>query len=132
MMSMHRFTFTPTPFLGRLQEINEIGALLNDPSCRLLTLVGPGGIGKTRLALEVASHQRASFPDGLFLVPLASLNRADDMLSAIAEATPFQFQQDTRSPHEQFLAYLREKHGQHVLLVLDNMEHLLDDVTIIS
>ncbi len=129
---MHHFTFTPTPFLGRLQEMNEIGALLSDPSCRLLTLVGPGGIGKTRLALEVASHRRASFPDGLFFVPLASLNRADDMLPAIAEATPFRFPQDTRSPREQFLAYLRERYVQRVLLVLDNMEHLLDGVTIIS
>ncbi len=129
---MHDFTFTPTPFLGRLQEMNEIGALLSDPSCRLLTLVGPGGIGKTRLALEVASHKRASFPDGLFFVPLASLNRADDMLQAIAEATPFRFPQDTRSPREQFLAYLRERHVQRVLLVLDNIEHLLDGVNIIT
>jgi len=129
---MHDFTFTPTPFLGRLQEMNEIGALLYDPSCRLLTLVGPGGIGKTRLALEVASHKRASFPDGLFFVPLASLNRADDMLQAIAEATPFRFPQDTRSPREQFLAYLRERHVQRVLLVLDNIEHLLDGVNIIT
>ena len=95
---MHHFTLTPTPFLGRLQEMNEISALLSDPSCRLLTLVGPGGIGKTRLAKEIASHNSALFPDGSFFVPLASLNRADGILSAIAEATPFQFSQDTRSP----------------------------------
>src|SRR5690348_2356621 len=118
MTRMHRFTFTPTPFIGRSQEMNEISALLDEPGCRLLTLVGPGGIGKTRLALEVASRKSASsapssaassapssaassapgsaasFPDGLFFVPLASLNRADDMLTAIAEATPFQFSQD--------------------------------------
>jgi predicted ATPase/DNA-binding CsgD family transcriptional regulator len=129
---MHVFTFAPTPFLGRSQEIHEISALLSDPSCRLLTLVGPGGVGKTRLALEVASHLRASFPDGSFFVPLAPLNRADDMLSAIAAATPFQFSQDTRSPREQFLAYLHERHNHSVLLALDNMEHLLDGVTIIS
>ena len=53
---MHYFAPTPTPFLGRSQEIAEIGTLLSDSSCRLLTLVGPGGIGKTRLAMEVASR----------------------------------------------------------------------------
>ncbi|HZR44709.1 MAG TPA: LuxR C-terminal-related transcriptional regulator [Ktedonobacteraceae bacterium] len=129
---MHKFIFTPTPFVGRLQEMDEISSLLSDPSCRLLTLVGPGGIGKTRLALEVASHIRTSFPDGLFFVPLASLNRADDLLSAIVEATPFCFTQDTRSLREQFLSHLQEKHAQRILLVLDNMEHLLDGVDLIS
>src|SRR5579859_4844598 len=123
MTRMHHFTFTPTPFLGRSQEMNEIGSLLSDPSCRLLTLVGPGGIGKTRLALEVASLQRALFPDGLFFVPLASLNRVDDILTAIVEAMPFHFHQDHRSPREQFLEYLRENDAQRTLLVLDNFEH---------
>ncbi len=80
----------------------------------------------------VAGPVVASFPDGLFFVPLASLNRADDLLPAIAEATPFRFPQDTRSPREQFLAYLRERHVQRVLLVLDNLEQLLDGVNIIS
>ena len=129
---MHNLALTPTPFLGRSQEVDEIGALLDDPSCRLLTLVGPGGIGKTRLAVEVASHKRDSFPDGIFFVPLAPLNRADDMLTTIAEATPFRFQQDSRSPREQFFAYLSEKHAQRLLLVLDNFEHLLDGVDIVS
>jgi len=132
MTKMHHFALTSTPFLGRSQEIDEIGALLDDPSCRLLTLVGPGGIGKTRLAEEVASHKRDAFPDGLFFVPLAPLNRADDLLTAIAEAMPFRFQQDNRSPREQFFAYLHEKHAQRVLVVMDNFEHLLDGVDIVS
>ena len=129
---MHNLALTPTPFIGRAQEIAEIGSLLDDPSCRLLTLIGPGGIGKTRLAVEAASHKHESFPDGLFFVPLAPLNHADDILTAIAEATPFRFQQDNLSPREQFFAYLHEKHAQRVLLVVDNFEHLLDDVDIIS
>src|SRR5579859_685666 len=113
MTRMHHFTFTPTPFLGRLQEMNEIGSLLADSSCRLLSLVGPGGIGKTRLALEIIS-QHTLFPDGIFFVPLASLNRADDMLTAIIEDMPFHCHQDQRSPREQFLGYLHENHAQRV------------------
>jgi predicted ATPase/DNA-binding CsgD family transcriptional regulator len=129
---MQDFAHISSPFLGRSQEIEELGALLADSSCRLLTLVGPGGIGKTRLAVEVASHKRDAFPDGLFFVPLAPLNQANDLLTAIAEATPFRFQQDQRSPREQFLTYLREKQAQRVLLVLDNFEHLLDGVDLVS
>ena len=109
------------PLIGRSREMAEVSALLSNPFCRLVTLVGPGGIGKTRLAMEVASLHRASFPNGVFWVPLAALSRADDLLPAIAEAMPFRFQQDQRSPREQFLAYLREKHEQRVLLVLDNL-----------
>lgn len=129
---MDDFAHISSSFLGRSREIEELGTLLDDPSCRLLTLVGPGGIGKTRLAMEVASHKREAFPDGLFFVPLAPLNRADDLLTAIAEATPFRFQQDQRSPREQFLTYLREKQAQRVLLALDNFEHLLDGVDLVS
>src|SRR5258708_1984208 len=129
---MHRLALTPTSFIGRSQELDEISPLQDDPSCRLLTLVGSGGIGKTRLAVEVASHKRDVFPDGRFFVPLAPLNRADDILTAIAAAMPFCFQQDNRSLHEQFFAYLSEKHAQRVLLVMDNFEHLLDGVDIVS
>ncbi|GHO62172.1 hypothetical protein KSC_010640 [Ktedonobacter sp. SOSP1-52] len=129
---MYTFAIPPTLFLGREQEIAEISALLDNPSCRLLTLVGPGGIGKTRLAMEVATHKRALFSDGVYFVPLAALNQADELLTAIAEAMPFRFQQDQRSPREQFFAYLREKQAQRLLLVLDNFEQLLDGVDLIS
>ncbi|MBA2287341.1 MAG: AAA family ATPase [Ktedonobacteraceae bacterium] len=129
---MHRLALTTTPFIGRSQEIDEISALLDDPSCRLLTLVGPGGIGKTRLAVEVASQKRDVFPDGLFFVSLAPLNQTDDILTAISAAMSFCFQQDHRSLHEQFFDYLREKHAQRMLLVVDNFEHLLDGVDSIS
>ncbi|MGZ3673890.1 MAG: LuxR C-terminal-related transcriptional regulator [Ktedonobacterales bacterium] len=130
--SPNHFAPPSTRFLGRSQEIAEIGALLSDPSCRLLTFVGPGGIGKTRLAMEVASRHRAVFPDGVFYVPLAQLSRVDDLLPAIAEAMPFRFHQGHGSPGEQFFAYLREKQTQQVLLVLDNMEHLLGSVDLIA
>ena len=129
---MYELKRAPTSFIGRADEIDELGALLDDPACRLLTLVGPGGIGKTRLALEVASRKRPSFPGGIVVVPLAPLGCRDDMLAAIAEATPFRLQQDSRGLQEQFFDYLRDKHAQRLLLVLDNIEHLLDGVAIIS
>ncbi len=129
--SMHQMTPTSTSFLGRSREIAEIGALLSNPFCRLVTLVGPGGIGKTRLAMEVASLHRASFPDGVFWAPLAALSQADELLPAIAEAIPFRFQQDHRSPREQFLADLRERREQRVLLILDNLEHLLEGIDLL-
>ncbi|GCE09317.1 ATP-binding protein [Dictyobacter aurantiacus] len=130
--NMHNAAPALTPFLGRSQDMEEIGALLADPSCRLLTLTGPGGIGKTRLAMEIASHHQAFFPDGIFWVSLTQLSRSDDLLPAIAKATPFCFQQESRSPREQFFAYLQEKHAQQVLLVLDNVEHLLEGVDLIA
>jgi len=123
---------TPTPFIGRSQEMDDLGALLDDPACRLLTLVGPGGIGKTRLALELTSRKADSFPDGTYFVPLAPLSRSDDMECTIAEATPFRFQQNDIDPHEQFFAYLREKQAKRVLIVLDNFEHLMDGTDIVS
>lgn len=129
---MDQFVLPPTSFLGRSREIAEIGELLEDPTCRLVTLVGPGGIGKTRLAMEVASRAHEQFPDGLFFVSLAPLVRTDDLLAAIASATPFRFQQDHRSPGDQFFAYLRERQASRVLLVLDNFEHLLEGATLIS
>ncbi|GHO99261.1 hypothetical protein KSF_093090 [Reticulibacter mediterranei] len=129
---IQQLTPSPTLFLGRSQEIAEIGMLLSDPSCRLLTLVGPGGIGKTRLAMEVASHHRALFPDGVFRASLAQLSWTNDLLPTIAEAMPFRFQQNQRSPREQFFAYLHDKQEQRVLLVLDNLEHLLDGTDLIA
>ena len=129
---MSNLALIPTSFIGRSHEIDELVALLADPACRLLTLIGPGGIGKTRLAMEIVSHQRAAFPDGVFFVPLAPLNAADDILVAMVEATPFRFQQNNREPREQFFAYLREKQTRRILLVIDNFEHLLDGVDFVS
>src|SRR5512144_1400961 len=64
----------PTPLIGRQREVEELGQLLRDPHCRLLTLVGLGGIGKTRLAIETASHLQTGFADGVYFVPLAPVN----------------------------------------------------------
>ncbi len=121
-----------TPFVGRSRELDDLCALLENPPCRLLVLTGPGGVGKTRIAVEMASRLNHTFPDGVYFVPLAPLTRADEILCAVSEVLPFRDQQDGRSLYEQFGAYLREKHAKRFLLILDNFEHLLDGVQVIS
>jgi predicted ATPase/DNA-binding SARP family transcriptional activator len=117
----------PTPFVGRQEELAAIVQRLVDPACRLLTLAGPGGIGKTRLAIQAAQEMVASPPDpirfsrGVFFVPLALVDSVDALIPAIAEAIGFPFHRPS-DPEQQLLDYLRRK---DMLLVLDNFEHLL-------
>jgi DNA-binding SARP family transcriptional activator/predicted ATPase len=109
------------PFVGREPVLARIEQRLHDPGCRLLTLVGPGGSGKTRLALEAAARQIDHYPHGIFFVSLAPLDAVETIVPAIAQSLGFTFHGE-EEPKEQLLSYLREK---SVLLVLDNAEHLL-------
>jgi predicted ATPase/DNA-binding CsgD family transcriptional regulator len=125
-MAVHNLPQHAAPFVGRSVEITEISDRLNDPACRLLTLVGPGGIGKTRLALEIAHRVTAHFADGIYFVPLQPLEDANTIVTAIIEALPLQLT-DNDDPHKRLLDYLSRK---NLLLVLDNFEHLLNGVDI--
>src|SRR5512139_3406762 len=84
-----------TPFIGREPELIALAQLLHDPQCSLLTIVGPGGIGKTRLAIEAAHHSKDLFPDGIWFVSLAPLNSPALIIPAIADAVDFKFQDPT-------------------------------------
>jgi len=117
-----------TPFFGRAAELLELTQLLTDPDCRLLTVVGPGGIGKTRLVIEVAQTLVQSAPHGICFVALAPLRASEHIVPAIADALHFRFQADNRLPKAQLLDYLRHK---QLLLVLDNFEHLSDGIDLL-
>src|SRR5215207_9939319 len=111
----------PTPLIGREPERAALAAMLTAPDCRLITLVGPGGTGKTRLALQVAAEMLESFPDGVWWVPLAAV--ADPDLVPQAIAAPLGVREN---PGEPLLTTLGEHlKSRRILLVLDNVEHLL-------
>jgi DNA-binding SARP family transcriptional activator/Tfp pilus assembly protein PilF len=119
----HNLPPQATPFVGREIELTQIAAALDNPACRLLTLVGPGGMGKTRLALQAAAHQTqlATFQDGIFLIPLAAVTSPELIVSSLMETLNLPLT-GSLEPKLQLLNYLSRK---ELLLLLDNFEHLL-------
>ena len=115
-----------TPLVGRQPDLETLRGRLADPDCRLLTIRGRGGCGKTHLALALAEKLRtedaASFPDGVVFVPLGALRKIEALPSAIAHQLGFQFHKDS-APIRQLCEYLA---GRRMLLILDNFEHLLE------
>ncbi len=117
-----------TAFVGRQRELADLALRLVDPTCRLLTVIGPGGMGKTRLAMETAKGHQPVFAHGIAFVPLAPVESADFIFSTIANALNLDVA-DAASPREGVLHHLREK---EMLLVLDNFEHLIEGAAQIS
>lgn len=126
-MTSHNLPHQSTTFVGRSGELTRIAALLADPACRLLTLCGAGGIGKTRLALQ-AAEQLPNFAQGVYFVSLIPVTSPDDIAAAIAAAISGSFP-GSEITQPQLMRYLHEK---HILLVLDNFEHLLGGVALLT
>ena len=116
----HNLPTQLTDFIGREREVGDLSDLLRRE--RLVTILAPGGTGKTRLAVEVAAEASDAFPDGVFLVQLAPIASPEGIPQAIAEAIDVSLSSDA-DMQEQLINYLRAKHQ---LIVLDNFEHLAE------
>jgi predicted ATPase len=119
-----------TPFIGRAAELRQVIAQLSDATCRVLTLLGPGGIGKTRLSIEVglalaqAPPPGLTLANGIYFVPLATANDRGEIVEAIANALRLTFRSQA-APTTQMIEHLAPR---ELLLILDNFDHLIDHV----
>lgn len=122
-LSSHPHNLPPetTPFLGRESELAQVVELIHSPSCRLLTLVGVGGMGKTRLALKTASETLDHFRYGIYFIPLAPLDSPEKLITTLADVLKFSFY-SREEPKHQLINYLMEK---ELLLIFDSFEHLM-------
>lgn len=119
-----------TSFVGREKELAEILELLDDSNNRLISVIGPGGIGKTRLSLEVGARRNGNYAHGVFFVPIGPVSAVDYLVPTIADAIGFTFFPGSGAdPRVPLLNYLRDK---EMFLILDNFEHVMDGVDLVS
>lgn len=122
------FPAHPTAFVGRLQELEEIAILIRDPNCRLLTLVGPGGSGKTRLSVQAAQENADQYAQGAYFFSLAPINSPDTITAGLVEMFGIR-PNVNEDPLDCLLDYLSSR---QLLLILDNFEHLLAGANLVS
>jgi predicted ATPase len=129
----------PTDFFGRSSELHQLHQVLMDQKSRQVTITGPGGIGKTRLAIEFARQiiareaeigsdndsSQSHFKDGIFFISLESIHPGESILPAVAEVVGLRLDHGEQQLH----SYLRDR---KMLLILDNLEHLLQNVESIT
>src|SRR5579863_7459246 len=124
----HNLPMQPTPFIGREREVASVCALLSQPDIRLVTLTGPAGVGKTRLALQVAAELSDQFADGLFLVALAPLSDPEQVIPAIIQTLGIS-DLSSQVPLTLLKTSLKDK---QMLLLLDNFEQVIDAAVVVA
>ncbi|MCA9926727.1 MAG: tetratricopeptide repeat protein, partial [Anaerolineales bacterium] len=136
-----------TPFVGRVRELEELDEWLSSPAVRLINIMGPGGIGKTRLAVMTADRQltavldgdngKPRFPDGVYFVSLAPLRNEEDIIPAIIKAINLKLERAQQAEQSQEIGQsaqvqlLNHLHDKQMLLVMNNYEHLLGGTRIL-
>ncbi|HZM24906.1 MAG TPA: tetratricopeptide repeat protein, partial [Anaerolineales bacterium] len=124
----HNLPTQLTTFIGRETEMASLKALVADSNNRLITLVAPGGMGKTRLSLEVARQMIQEFSQGLYFVALDRIKSADMIVQSVAEVLPISLASN-EDPKSRVVDYLRDK---QILLVMDNFEHVLEGAAFVQ
>ncbi len=123
-----RVPLPPTSFVGRDELLEQLAEVINDPEVRLVTVHGPGGIGKSRLAIEVAGVVSAGFPDGVVFVSLDAVRDVDLLAGEILAALEVR-ENESGGPEERLESYVKDR---RMLIILDNFEGLLAGVPLIS
>lgn len=118
-----------TPYVATPSVIEKINSLLDNPKCRLVTIMGQGGMGKTRLSQHLGLQRLEDYLDGVYFVPLASVTVPEVLPLAILDALGVDHTDSRLSPLDTLLSLLRRK---HVLLILDNFEHLMNKADVLS
>jgi len=125
---LNNLPLQPTPLVGRVREVEEVAQRLCSEQVRMLTLTGPGGTGKTRLALQAGADLLDEFDDGVFFVALAAITDPELVPSAIAEALGVR-ESAEQALEESLKSYIRDK---RLLLILDNFEQVLEGAPLVG